>query len=231
MEFFSRNRQCDYLCILFDQIIRFSMDFINIINFIGSYAFAISGIRLASAKQFDWFGAYVIGLVTAIGGGTTRDLLLNVTPFWMVQPSYLIATAVALLSVIVFGKYLIHLKNTFFIFDTIGLSLFVVVGIERTLDAGFSFWVAIIMGMITGSVGGVIRDILINEVPLIFRKEIYAMACVIGGLIFLVCTLIHLPSTYTQILSAFSVIVTRLLAVKYHISLPILRGHDHNHFK
>ncbi len=200
------------------------MDFIYIIDFIGSYAFAVSGIRLASAKKFDLFGAYVIGLVTAIGGGTTRDLLLNTTPFWMLQPSYLIATALALFSVIIFGKYLIHLKNTFFIFDSIGLGLFVVVGIERTLETGFPFWVAIIMGMITGSVGGIIRDILINEVPLIFRKEIYAIACIIGGMVFYICTLTPIPTIYTQIISALSVIFVRFLAVKYQISLPILKG-------
>lgn len=202
------------------------MNFINLIDYAGTFAFAISGIRLASAKRFDWFGAYVVGLVTAIGGGTTRDLLLNATPFWMLQSSYLIVTGLALLSVILFGKFLIRLNNTFFIFDAIGLGLFVVVGIERTLAAGFSFWVAIVMGMITGSVGGVLRDILINEVPLIFRKDIYALACVVGGLVFLACSELNLSPTITQIVSASSVIVTRVLAVKYHISLPVLQGHD-----
>jgi len=202
------------------------MNFISLIDYTGTFAFAISGIRLASAKRFDWFGAYVVGLVTAIGGGTTRDLLLNVTPFWMLQPSYLIVTALALISVILFGKYLIRLNNTFFIFDAVGLGLFVVVGIEQTLDAGFPFWVAIVMGMITGSVGGIIRDILINEVPLIFRKDIYALACVIGGLVFFGCDIMNVSPTITQLLSAISVILTRVLAVKYHISLPVLKGHD-----
>ena len=202
------------------------MSFINLIDYAGTFAFAISGIRLASAKQFDWFGAYVVGLVTAIGGGTTRDLLLNVVPFWMLQPSYLVVTAFALLSVIFLGKYLIRLNNTFFIFDAIGLGLFVVVGIEKTLAAHFSFWVAILMGMITGSVGGIIRDILINEVPLIFRKDIYALACVVGGLVFFACTKMDISSPITQTLSALSVIITRVVAVKYHISLPVLKGHD-----
>jgi len=202
------------------------MNFINLIDYAGTFAFAISGIRLASAKQFDWFGAYVVGLVTAIGGGTTRDLLLNVAPFWMLQPSYLVVTAFALLSVILLGKYLIRLNNTFFIFDAIGLGLFVVVGIEKTLAAHFPFWVAIVMGMITGSVGGIIRDILINEVPLIFRKDIYALACVVGGLVFFACTKMDISSPITQTLSALSVIITRVVAVKYHISLPVLKGHD-----
>jgi len=202
------------------------MNFINLIDYAGTFAFAISGIRLASAKRFDWFGAYVVGFVTAIGGGTIRDLLLDVTPFWMLQPSYLIVTGFALMFVILLGKQVIRLSNTFFIFDAIGLGLFVVVGIEKSLAAHFPFWVAILMGMITGSAGGILRDILINEVPLIFRKDIYALACVVGGLVYLACFKLGVFSMLTQTVSAFSVIITRVLAVKYHISLPVLKGHD-----
>ena len=163
--------------------------FVQILDFIGTFAFAISGIRLASAKRFDWFGAYVVGFVTAIGGGTIRDLLLDVTPGWMTDPIYLICTGLALLWVIFFGKHLIHLHNTFFIFDTIGLALFTVVGVGKSLSLGYPFWVAIIMGSITGAAGGVIRDVFINEIPLIFRKEIYAMACVVGGTAYWICEL------------------------------------------
>ncbi|VBB45324.1 conserved membrane hypothetical protein [uncultured Paludibacter sp.] len=202
------------------------MNFITIIDYLGTFAFAISGIRLASAKRFDWFGAYVVGLVTAIGGGTTRDLLLNITPFWMLQPSYLVVTAVALLFVILFGKYVIRLNDTFFVFDAIGLGLFVVVGIDKSLENGFPFWVAIIMGMITGSVGGIIRDILINEVPLIFRKDIYALACVAGGFCYFICYKSGVVLEITQILSVFTVIVIRILAVKYHWSLPVLKSNE-----
>ena len=202
------------------------MNFINFVDYAGTFAFAISGIRLASAKRFDWFGAYVVGLVTAIGGGTTRDILLDVTPFWMQQPSYLIITGIALLCVIAFGRQLIRLNNTFFIFDAIGLGLFVVVGIERSFQAGFPFWVSIIMGMITGSVGGIMRDILINEVPLIFRKDIYALACVLGGIVFYVCSEFGIPSEITQVLSATSVILMRIIAVRFHLGLPALKGHD-----
>lgn len=155
--------------------------FVQVLEFIGTFAFAISGIRLASAKQFDWFGAYVVGVATAIGGGTIRDLMLDVTPFWMTNSIYLICSALALVGVILFGKFLIRQQNTFFLFDTIGLALFTVVGVEKTLALHFPLWVAIIMGTITGAAGGVIRDVFINEVPLIFRKEIYAIACVIGG--------------------------------------------------
>ena len=204
------------------------INFTTIIDYIGTFAFAISGIRLASAKNFDWFGAYVVGAATAIGGGTTRDLLLGVTPFWMHQPSYLIVTALALGFVILFGKHVIRLNNTFFIFDAIGLGLFTVVGIEKSLLSGFPAWVAIIMGMTTGDVGGVIRDICINEVPLIFRKDIYAIACIIGGFIYFFCDFIQIGPVSTQIVTAISVIIIRVLAVKYHISLPVLKGEHHN---
>ncbi len=200
------------------------MNFINTVDYAGTFAFAISGIRLASAKKFDWFGAYVVGLVTAIGGGTSRDLLLGVTPFWMQQPSYLIITGIALLAVILMGNKMKVFNNAFFIFDTIGLGLFVVVGIERSIEAGFPFWVTIVMGMITGSVGGIIRDILINEEPLIFRKDIYALACVFGGLVFYMCTLFDFRTEITQTISATSVIIMRFLAVKYHWSLPALKN-------
>ena len=141
-----------------------NISFVDIIEFIGTFAFAISGIRLASAKQFDLFGAFVVGLVTAIGGGTIRDLLLDVTPFWMSNTIYLVITALALLWVMVFSKYLVRMNNTFFIFDAIGLALFAVVGIQKTLDAGFPLWVATIMGTLTGAAGGVLRDVFINEI-------------------------------------------------------------------
>lgn len=198
--------------------------FVQIIEFIGTFAFAISGIRLASAKQFDWFGAYIVGLATAVGGGTIRDLLLDVTPFWMTDPIYLICSALALGYVIIFGKHLIHQHNTFFVFDSIGLALFTVVGVEKTLVLGYPLWVAIIMGSVTGAAGGVIRDVFINEIPLIFRKEIYAMACVVGGIIYGFCQFLGMDMLLVQIISGCSVFVTRILAVKYKICLPILKG-------
>ena len=202
------------------------MNFLTLIDYIGTFAFAISGIRLASAKRFDWFGAYVVGFVTAVGGGTIRDLLLDVTPFWMLQSSYLIVTALALGFVILFGRYVIRLNNTFFIFDAIGLGLFAVVGIEKSITYGYPMWVGLIMGTLTGAAGGVLRDTLINEVPLIFRKEIYALACVFGGLVYYLCLYSGLNLTLTQIIGAVSVILIRILAVKYHISLPNLKGEN-----
>lgn len=202
------------------------IDFITFCNYAGTFAFAISGIRLASAKQFDWFGAYVVGVVTAIGGGTIRDILINATPFWLEDASYLIVSGLALLFVIIFRKYVIKLNNTFFIFDAIGLGLFVVAGIDKTLSLGFPMWVAIVMGTITGSFGGMIRDILINEIPLIFRKDIYALTCVLGGGVYYICMKLSTPMVITQIVTAVSVLAARLIAVKYHLSAPILKGDE-----
>lgn len=200
--------------------------FVQILEFIGTFAFAISGIRLASAKRFDWFGAYVVGMATAVGGGTLRDIMLDVTPFWMTDSMYLICSGLALLWVILFSKYLVHQHNTFFIFDAIGLALFTVVGVQKTLDCGYPLWVAIIMGTFTGAAGGVIRDVFINEIPLIFRKEIYAIACVIGGIVFGICELFGLPTLIIHTLCGVSVFLTRILAVKYHICLPTLGSEE-----
>ena len=200
------------------------IDFITLCDYVGTFAFAISGIRLASAKKFDWFGAYVVGGVTAVGGGTMRDVFLGATPFWMTQSSYLIVTGLALLFVIIFRKYVIRLNNTIFIFDAIGLGLFTVVGVAKTLEYGFPIWAAIIMGTVTGAFGGMLRDTLIIEVPLIFRKDIYASACVIGGIIYYICLQINISLPVTQFISAATVFVTRAIAVKYHISLPVLKG-------
>lgn len=202
------------------------IDFITLCDYVGTFAFAISGIRLASAKQFDWFGAYVVGLVTAVGGGTIRDILLDATPFWMEHISYFIVTGFALLFVIAFRKYVIKITNTVFIFDAIGLGLFVVVGIAKTLDYGYPMWIAIVMGTITGSFGGMTRDILINEVPLIFRKDIYALACVLGGIVYYICLKLSFTVPLTQFIAAASVFLTRVLAVRYHISLPVLKGEE-----
>ena len=154
-----------------------------VIEFIGTMAFAISGIRLASAKHFDWFGAYIVGMATAIGGGTLRDIMLGVPPFWMTNSIYVICCGLALLWVILFGKKLIRQKNTWFIFDTIGLALFNIIGLEKTLNMGYPLWMAVIMGCVTGAAGGILRDILTKEIPLIFRKDIYAIACISGGVI------------------------------------------------
>ena len=199
---------------------------ITILDYIGTFAFAISGVRLAAAKNFDLFGAYVVGFVTAVGGGTLRDVMLGIRPFWTANQAYLIITALALLFVIIFRKQVVKLDNTFYFFDAVGLGVFTVVGLERSYLAGLPMWGSIIMGCITGAAGGMFRDIFINEVPLIFRKDIYAVACVIGGLIYYLCTLLDAPDVVPTILGALTVIVVRLLSLKFGISLPSLRGEN-----
>ncbi|MBP3536721.1 MAG: trimeric intracellular cation channel family protein [Muribaculaceae bacterium] len=204
---------------IFDQTL-----FLFVIEVLGTIAFAISGIRLAAAKSFDWFGAYVVGLVTAIGGGTLRDLLLGVPPFWMLSWMYIAVTFLSLVTVIVFRKALVKGMRTLFIFDAIGLALFVVVGIEKSLAAGYPYWVSITMGIITGSFGGVIRDILINVEPLFFRKDIYATACLAGGIIYwLIAGIFGLSAIWAQLACAVAVVGLRVAAVHFGWSLPILK--------
>ncbi len=206
------------------------MNFTAILDFLGTFAFAISGIRSASGKQMDWFGAYIIGLVTAIGGGTLRDLLLNVTPFWMLDAKYFITTGLALVATLLFKDRIFKWGSTLFLFDTIGLGLFTIVGITKSMDAGLPIWVCIVMGTITGTLGGVVRDVLLNEVPLLFRKDIYALACVAGGGVYFICKYLEIPTGLTEIIAAAVVISSRLLAVKFHIHLPQLQPIDKGAF-
>lgn len=203
-----------------------SITFVDIIDYLGTFAFALSGIRLASAKRFDWFGAFIVGLATAVGGGTLRDLMLDRSPFWMTQWIYLAINGMALLLFVFLRKQINRVSNTIFLFDTIGLGLFTVVGIQRTIDAGFPLWTAIAMGMLTGAAGGVLRDILINEVPLIFRRDIYALACLAGGIFYAWGYHENLPTEACAIGCAMAVIIIRLLAVMFHWQLPILHDSD-----
>jgi uncharacterized membrane protein YeiH len=193
-------------------------------DLIGTFAFAISGIRLASGKQIDWFGAYIIGLATAIGGGTARDLLLDVTPFWILDSTYFITTGVALLATLLFKEKIFRWPNTLFLFDAIGLGLFTIVGISKSIQAGLPFWVCIVMGTVTGSVGGVVRDILLNEVPLLLRKDIYALACVAGGVVYFACMRFNLSTGLTELIAALVVIIVRVIALTFHIHLPVLKS-------
>ena len=198
--------------------------FTTLLDLTGTFSFAISGIRLASGKQVDWFGAYLVGLATAIGGGTVRDLLLDVTPFWMLDGKYFLATGAALLATLLFKDKIFRWSNTLFLFDAIGLGLFTIVGISKSIAAGLPFWVCIVMGTITGSVGGVIRDVLLNEVPLLLRKDIYALACVAGGVVYFVCIYLHLSMNLTELIAALVVILVRVISLKFHIHLPILNS-------
>ena len=193
-----------------------------ILEVIGTVACAISGIRLAATKNFDWFGAYIVGLVTAIGGGTLRDILLDIPVFWMHNWWYLGVTGLSLLAVLIFRNLLVSKDRMLFIFDSIGLAMFCVIGIDKTLAIGLPMWVAIIMGMITGAFGGVLRDILINEVPLVFRKDIYATACLLGGIVYWLIYASTTAACVAPLSCATTIIVLRFLTLKYNLSLPIL---------
>lgn len=195
----------------------------KIIEVLGTFTFVVSGIRQASAKHFDWFGGFVCGIAVAIGGGTARDVMLGVTPFWMTSSLYMSCAVLALLFTVVFSRSLKKLDNAWFVFDTLGLGLFTVAGIQKTLECGHPFWVAIIMGCITGSAGGVMRDVFLNNIPVIFQKEIYATACVAGGFIYWGLALLNLSVTWMAAITFVVVCSIRFLAVKYHITFPTLK--------
>lgn len=212
--------------------------FMRVLEYVGTFAGAMSGIRLACMKRFDWFGAYVIGFITALGGGTLRDVMLKEHPFWINDGSYVLTTFLAVVAVWLFGRRFISGQITWFIFDTIAISVFMVIGmektivvLERTLPAGTdcAWWVAITMGIITAVFGGVLRDICINEVPLIFRKELYAMACAAGGFLWYVLWWCGVNDPYVRYIAAvLSIFIIRALAIKYHLGVPVLTGHGHH---
>lgn len=195
----------------------------RIIEVLGTFTFVVSGIRQASAKHFDWFGGFVCGIAVAIGGGTIRDVMLGVTPFWMTSSLYMSCAVLALLFTVVFSRSLKKLDNAWFVFDTLGLGLFTVAGIQKTLECGHPFWVAIIMGCITGSAGGVMRDVFLNNIPVIFQKEVYATACVAGGFIYWGLALLNISVTWMAAITFVVVCSIRFLAVKYHITFPTLK--------
>ena len=195
----------------------------QVIEFLGTFAFAISGIRHAAEKTFDWFGGYVCGIAVAIGGGTIRDVMLGTTPFWMTSPFYMLCTALALVVVLVFSRWIERLQNAWFVFDTLGLALFTIAGIQKSIAFGQPYWVAIIMGCITGAAGGVIRDIMLVREPVIFHKEIYAMASVMGGLAYWLTIQLDNSVELSAIISFTVTCVIRFLAVRYHLSLPKLK--------
>ena len=204
-----------------DTLLNISVE--QVIEFLGTFAFAISGIRHAAEKTFDWFGGYVCGIAVAIGGGTIRDVMLGTTPFWMTSPFYMLCTALALVVVVVFSRWIERLQNAWFVFDTLGLALFTIAGIQKSIAFGQPYWVAIIMGCITGAAGGVIRDIMLVREPVIFHKEIYAMASVMGGLAYWLTIQLDNSVELSAIISFAVTCVIRFLAGRYHLSLPKLK--------
>ena len=200
------------------------MDIIYLLDLIGTFVFAISGIRLAARTDMDVFGASVVGFVTAIGGGTVRDLLLNSHPItWMADMTYPMVILAAVPFTFLMGKKLNNFSKTLFIFDTIGIAMFTIIGMEKALSFGLNPFMAGTMGMISAVVGGVIRDVLCREVPLVFRKEIYATACLLGAVVFYLGLQINLPDNLNYLLTTAVIITIRTVSVKKGLSLPKMK--------
>ncbi|MDZ7806205.1 MAG: trimeric intracellular cation channel family protein [Gracilimonas sp.] len=200
------------------------MDLIYLLDLIGTFVFAISGIRVAARANMDIFGASVVGFVTAIGGGTVRDLLLNYHPItWMADITYPLVILAAVPFTFVMGKKLNEFSKTLFIFDTIGIALFTIIGMEKALSIGLSPFIAGLMGMISAVVGGIIRDVLCREIPLIFRKEIYATACLAGAVIFYAGLELNLPDNLNYLLTTAFIITIRTVSIKRNWSLPKMK--------
>lgn len=193
----------------------------NVLDLLGTIAFAISGALAAMNRRLDLFGIFIIAFVTAIGGGTVRDILIGNTPVtWMENIIYIYLIGVVTIIAIIFRRKLNHLKTSLFLFDTIGLGVFTITGVEIGVQSGLNPIISITLGAMTGTFGGVIRDILCNEIPVIFRKEIYATACLIGGLAFVVLYELGMNQDVIYVVTSLTVIAIRLVVVRYHISLP-----------
>ncbi len=191
----------------------------SVIELLGVIVFAISGAFSAMQKRFDAFGITIIGFVTALGGGTTRDILLNIPVFWMKLPHYPIIVFVSCFLTLFIKNYIKNLKITFIVFDAIGLGLYTMLGIQKGLANHLDPSSCIILGIITGAFGGVLRDVLLNDVPHIFRKEIYATACVIGGVFYFGFKHV-VPVDVARIVTICLICSIRLVAVKFNWSIP-----------
>ena len=193
------------------------------IDILGTSAFAISGVLVAMQKRMDPFGILIIAFVTAIGGGTLRDILIGITPVgWMKDMTFTYVILGSTVFAIIVRSKINYLRTSLFLFDTIGIGLYTVVGIEKGLNAGLHPIICIALGTISACFGGVLRDILCNEIPVIFRKEIYATACILGGIIYFVMRYLPINDNLIFVIAGAVVITTRLLAVKFKISLPSL---------
>ncbi|MEZ0451082.1 trimeric intracellular cation channel family protein [Sphingobacterium thalpophilum] len=191
-------------------------------DLLGTLFFAISGTLSAKRKDIDIFGAAFLGFVTAIGGGSMRDVFLNLRPVWVNDSNYLIAIFLGILIAIIFNRQLYSYYRTLTLFDAIGISFFTILGVQKSLNYESSVYAAIIFGMFTSVCGGMIRDILLNETPLIFKKEVYATACLAGGLMYILLVHLHLDVSWAAFIGAAVVFMIRMTAVKYKLYLPRL---------
>jgi uncharacterized membrane protein YeiH len=191
------------------------------LDILGTIAFAISGVLVAMNKKMDPFGILIIAFVTAIGGGTLRDLLIGHVPVsWMIDMIYTYVILGSVVFAMVLRNKINYLRTSLFLFDTIGIGLYTVVGIEKVVTAGLHPIICIALGTISACFGGVIRDILSNEIPVIFRKEIYATACILGGFAYFLFQYLPIKEDFIFIIAGGIVIAVRLIAVKFKIALP-----------
>ena len=197
------------------------MEVLQVLDMLGTTSFAISGALVAMNKRFDPFGVFIIAFVTAVGGGTLRDVLIGRQPvIWMTNHTYIYAIFIAVIIAVAFRKNLKILSKSLFLFDTIGLGIFTIIGTEIGVNANFHPVISIALGTISASFGGVIRDILCNEIPIIFRKEIYATACILGAITFIILDKLNLDATIIYTSTTLIVIFIRLIAVKFQLALP-----------
>ena len=200
------------------------MSLLYYLDLIGTFVFAISGVLIASKNKFDFFGASVIAFVTAVGGGTIRDILLGNLPVgWIENTTYIYVIIAAIIVSTLLKKHIIKLSKTLFLFDTIGLSVFTILGVETALEYGSSPIIAVIMGTISAVFGGVLRDVLCNDQPLIFRKEIYATPSILGGIIYIILHEMGFQPIVVIMVSVTIILGLRLLAVKKNWVLPIVK--------
>lgn len=195
--------------------------FYFIIDILGTIAFAISGVLVAMEKKLDIFGVFIIAFVTAVGGGTLRDMLIGSTPvFWMCDYRYISIIIGTVIFAVLFAKHLHNFRKTLLLFDAIGIGLFTMVGVEKGLAYDLLPIMCIALGTITACFGGVIRDILCNQIPAVFSKEIYATPCILGGIIYFVLMRLPFEDAYAYSIAITVIIVVRLLALRFGISLP-----------
>lgn len=195
--------------------------FLHIIDILGTVSFAVSGAFLAMEKKLDPFGVLVLSFVTAIGGGTLRDILIGNLPVsWLRNETATLVIFCSAIGAMVFARFLRQLNTTLFLFDAMGLGLFTIVGIKLGIASDFSMGVCIALGTITACFGGVVRDVLLNNIPLLFRKEIYALACILGGLFFFGLQSLKLAPDLVTVSSILIIFGIRLIAVRFRLSLP-----------
>ena len=200
---------------------------VTIIDIIGTFVFALSGASTAMSKKLDPFGVFIIAFVTAIGGGTLRDVLVGRTPvFWMDHSIYVYIIILSTIFSVIFKEKIGYLRKTLSLFDTIGLAIFTVIGIEVGTKYGLNPVIVISLGIMTGSFGGVIRDILVNEIPVVFSKEVYATASLVGGMFYMGGQYFEFDKLWNQLISISVIIIIRLVAVKYELALPSFYNED-----